>query len=82
MYGDFRSTNSAMARNARSTSAPDSTTVSAGSASITIGQVPTSDNPSKISSALSQRVRTRVGSNCEPLRRWAIARAAVVPPVR
>ena len=82
MYGDFRSTNSAIARNARSTPAPDSTTVSAGSASITICQVPTSDSPSKISAAWSQRTRTRVGSNWEPLRRSAIARAAVVPPVR
>ena len=35
MYGDFRSTNSAIACSARSTAASDSTTVSAGSASIT-----------------------------------------------
>jgi hypothetical protein len=82
MYGDFRSTNSEIARKARSTPAPDSTTVSAGSASTTVCQVPTSDSPSKISVACSQRIRTRFGSNWEPLRRSATARVAVVPPLR
>ena len=82
MYGDFRSTNSEIARNAWSTATPDSTTARAGSASITVCQVPTSDSPSKISVACSQRTRTRVGSNCVPLRRSASARAAVIPPPR
>ena len=76
MYGDFRSTNSATARSARSTADPDSTTASAGSASITVCQVPTSANPSKISAAWSHSVCTRVGSNCEPERRCASSRAA------
>ena len=45
MYGDFRSTKFAIASSASSNRSPESTTASAGSASITASQVPTASRP-------------------------------------
>ena len=67
VYGDFRSTKFAIARSAASNCSPESTTASAGSASITASQVPTaSRSAEKHRSASAQTSAASAGSNCLP----------------
>ena len=82
VYGDFRSTKFAIASSAVSTWSPESTTASAGSASITASQVPTESSPARIVSLWSQTICASSGSNCLPLRARATSAAASTPPTR
>ena len=81
--GDLRSTKLAIASSAASNCSSDSTTVSAGSASMTAAQ-----RPARVEVAEDVRRHRRrgssasAGSNCVPARRAASARAASTPWTR
>ena len=73
---------SAIASSADSSSSSESTIPSAGSASITAGQVVTESMSLNSVGASEEKTSTSAGSNWVPLRSRATATAASTPPLR